>query len=234
MHEKKAFLFIDLIPGLNHIPEHITLSFLVMVLLGMCALAFGSRLNVLTHIVPSRHLSVVNLVDMACSHLFEFCASILDAAQAKEHFGFIASLFFFILFSNLIGLIPGFLPPAENLNTTLALGVVVFLYYNFVGFKTNGFVYAKHFLGPVIWISPLMLVIELVSHLFRPISLALRLRGNIMGDHIILGVFSDLIPPFIPVPALFIALGVFVAFMQAFVFSLMSMVYILLAQAHED
>ena len=91
--------------------------------------------------------------------------------------------------------------------------------------------YLKHFLGPVLWLAPLLLVIEIATHVFRPISLALRLRGNIMGDHVVLGVFSNLVPYLLPV--IFYGLGVFVAFVQAFVFCLMTMVYISLSTAHD-
>jgi F-type H+-transporting ATPase subunit a len=117
------------------------------------------------------------------------------------------------------------------MNTTLALGLFVFLYYNYAGFKAHGFGYLKQFFGPVIWLAPLMFIIEVASHVFRPLSLALRLRGNIMGDHIVLGVFSGLVPYLLPV--IFYGLGVFVAFMQAFVFCLMTMVYISLSTSHD-
>jgi F-type H+-transporting ATPase subunit a len=143
----------------------------------------------------------------------------------------IGTLFVFIFASNLLGLIPVFQPATDNMNTTLALGLFVFLYYNYAGFKAHGAAYLKHFLGPVLWLAPLMLVIELASHLFRPLSLALRLRGNILGDHIVLGVFSGLVPYLLPV--IFYGLGVFVAFMQAFVFCLMTMVYISLSTSHD-
>jgi F-type H+-transporting ATPase subunit a len=117
------------------------------------------------------------------------------------------------------------------MNTTLALGVFVFLYYNFAGLRAHGLSYLKHFLGPVLWLSPLLLFIELASHLFRPLSLALRLRGNIQGDHVVLSVFSGLVPYLLPV--VFYGLGLFVAFLQAFVFCLMTMVYISLSTAKE-
>ncbi len=100
-----------------------------------------------------------------------------------------------------------------------------------MGLKVNGLAYLKHFLGPVLWLGPLMLIIEIASHVFRPLSLALRLRGNIMGDHVVLSIFSDLVP--LVVPMIFYGLGIFVAFVQAFVFCLMTMVYISLSTAHD-
>ena len=95
--------------------------------------------------------------------------------------------------NNLIGLVPGFLPPTENFNTTLALGLFVFLYYNYEGIKVQGIVgHIKHFMGPVWYLAPLMLILELISHSVRPISLGLRLKGNMQGDHMVLSIFSDI------------------------------------------
>jgi F-type H+-transporting ATPase subunit a len=128
-------------------------------------------------------------------------------------------------------MIPGLLPPTDNLNTTFALGAFVFIYYNYVGIKSSGLAYFKHFLGPVLWLSPLILVVEIASHVFRPISLGLRLRGNIMGDHVVLGIFNDLTPYVIPV--VFYGIGLFVCLIQAFVFCLMTMVYISLSATHD-
>ena len=118
------------------------------------------------------------------------------------------------------------------MNTTLGLGVFVFIYFNYVGFKENGFAYIKHFAGPVWWLAPLIFPIEIVSTLFRPISLALRLRGNIMGDHVVVGIFNSITPYLIP--TIFYGMGLFVCFLQAFVFCLLTMVYISLAQGHEE
>jgi F-type H+-transporting ATPase subunit a len=128
-------------------------------------------------------------------------------------------------------MIPGLLPPTDNLNTTFALGLFVFLYYNYVGLRENGLAYLKHFAGPILWLAPLMLIVEIASHVFRPISLGLRLRGNIMGDHVVLGIFNDLVP--IGIPFIFYGIGLFVALVQAFVFCLMTMVYISLSASHD-
>jgi len=121
----------------------------------------------------------------------------------------------------------------EMLATTLACGVVVFFYFNYVGIKEQGLIpYLKHFGGPIIFLAPLMFIIEMIGVLVRPVSLALRLFGNITGDHMVLGIFSDLVP--IGVPVIFLALGIFVSFIQAFVFSLLSTIYVSLALPHDD
>lgn len=148
--------------------------------------------------------------------------------RAWKYFPLIGTLFIYILTCNIMGLIPGLAPPTDNINTNAACALIVFLYYNYVGIKEHGFLnYAKHFLGPVLWLGPLMLVIELVSHIVRPVSLSVRLFGNMTGDHLVLGVFSELTPLLVPI--IFLALGLFISFIQAFVFSLLSIVYIALA-----
>ncbi|HUP57624.1 MAG TPA: F0F1 ATP synthase subunit A [Bdellovibrionota bacterium] len=182
-------------------------------------------------LVPESTLTYRNFFELIAESLFKLTQSVIGHHDAPIYFPIIGTLFVFIFTANLVGLIPGFLPPTDNLNTTMALGMFVFVYYNYVGFKANGAAYLKHFLGPVLWLAPLMLIIELASHIFRPVSLAFRLRGNIMGDHAVLGVFSHLVPYLLPV--IFHGLGVFVSVIQAFVFCLMTMVYISLSSAHD-
>jgi len=182
-------------------------------------------------LVPDAKLTYKNFFEIIAESLYGLTENVIGHHDAATYFPVVGTLFVFIFTSNLIGLIPGILPPTENLNTTLALGAFVFIYYNYAGVRAHGIAYFKHFLGPILWLAPLMLIIEIASHLFRPLSLALRLRGNIMGDHVVLGVFSGLVPYLLPV--VFYGLGVFVAFIQAFVFCLMTMVYISLSTAHD-
>jgi F-type H+-transporting ATPase subunit a len=151
--------------------------------------------------------------------------------NAKKYFPLLGASFFFILFANFLGIIPGFLPPTGNFNVPVACALVIFVMYNFYGFKENGLGYLKHFAGPVIFLAPLMFVIEVISHFVRPVSLSLRLFMNITGDHLILGVFTNLVHYIIP--AIFIGLGIFVSFLQAFIFTVLSAIYISLATAHE-
>lgn len=134
-----------------------------------------------------------------------------------------------ILLSNLIGLVPGFMPPTGNIVVTISLGLCSFVTYNLIGFRKMGFGYLKSFMGPVPT-APFFCVIELVSHIARPMSLGIRLFGNIFGDHQVAGVFLSLVPPVIPIP--FLLLGIFVSFVQTLVFSLLSMIYIALAVEH--
>ena len=189
-------------------------------------------------LVPDSKLTFKNFFEIVAERLYAFVEGTMGHHDAQKFFPFIGSLFLFIFVSNFSGLIPGLLPPTDNINTTLALGLTTFLYYNWVGFKSNGPGYLKHFLGPLLPLAPLMLAIELVSHCVRPISLGLRLRGNISGDHMVLGSFTDLNIAGLPaglfgIPIPFMGLGLFVAFIQAFVFSLLAMVYISLASEHD-
>ena len=235
MHENN-FTWLSLIPGLENAPVHVVFTILiVLILVGTTAVA-RMQLNQVMNtpgggIIPESKMSFRNFFEIIAEKLYGLTESVMGHHEAPIYFPVIGTLFVFIFSANILGLIPGFLPPTENLNTTLALGAFVFLYYNYAGFKAHGVAYLKHFLGPVLWLAPLLLVIEIASHIFRPLSLALRLRGNIMGDHVVLGVFSSLVPYLLPV--IFYGLGVFVAFIQAFVFCLMTMVYISLSTAHD-
>lgn len=148
--------------------------------------------------------------------------------KGRAFFPLIATLALFILVSNLIGLIPGFFPPTANINTTAACAVVVFCATHIVGVKEHGAHYVKHFMGPIIWLAPLMLFIEIIGHLSRVLSLTLRLFGNMQGHELVLMIFFTLgVKYFMPVaPLPMMLMGILVSFIQAFVFMLLSMIYI--------
>lgn len=236
MHEEGGFNLLSHLPIFSELPNHVGMT--ILVALTLVVTTFVARSQLLTvmakgdgGLVPESKLTYRNFFEIIAESLYKLTESVIGHHDTPIYYPVIGTLFVFIFASNLVGLIPVFLPPTDNLNTTLALGLFVFVYYNYAGFKAHGMGYFKQFLGPVLWLAPLMLVIELASHIFRPLSLALRLRGNILGDHIVLGVFSGLVPYFLPV--IFYGLGVFVAFLQAFVFCLMTMVYISLSTSHD-
>lgn len=242
MHEEHPFNWYTLFPGLDQYPNHVVHGVLIAIIMivTMAIARFSLSREMKKEnggIVPPQTLTYRNFFEILAEKLYGLCEQVMGEHEAKIYYPMIGTLFCFIFFSNLIGAIPGFTPPTENLNTTLAFGVFVFIYYNIQGIRANGVLgHVKHFFGPTLtwslcWLAPLMFVIEIVSHVFRPISLGLRLRGNIMGDHVVHGVFSALVP--IGLPVIFLGLGVFVAFIQAFVFSLMTMVYISLSTAHD-
>ncbi len=144
--------------------------------------------------------------------------------KGRPFFPLVATLAIFILVSNLIGLIPGFFPPTANINTTAACAVIVFFSTHIVGIKEHGFHYLKHFMGPIIWLAPIMFFIEVIGHLSRPLSLTLRLFGNMNGHELVLMIFFGLAPFLVPLPMML--MGVLVSFIQAFVFMLLAMIYI--------
>ena len=229
------FSFFQLIPGVSHENLHIVTGAIVGLFL--IALAFIGRLALgrgEVAVTPSGTFSIKGIFEA----LVEFIVGISDLVigeHGRKYVPMFTAIFFYILVNNLIGLIPGVPPATDNINTTLALGVMSFLAYNFFGIKENGLSYLKHFLGPVLLIAPMMLPIELFSHAIRPLTLGLRLQGNIMADHMVLGVFLDLFHNawFIPVPVIFYGMGIFVSCMQAFVFTMLSMIYVSVAIAHD-
>jgi len=228
----KPFTWFDLIPGLEHIDNHIVTAYFIGILLVICGIAATVKLKAVKDpLIPEDKVTFRNLFEIIAEKLYQFCESIMGEHDAKTYFPVVATLFMFVFASNIVGLVPGFLPPTDNINTTLAAGLFVFLYYNFQGLRANGFGYIKHFFGPVWWLGPLIFVIEIASHLFRPLTLAIRLRANIYADHVVLHVFTGLTPYVVPV--IFYGMGVFVSFIQAFVFCLLTMVYISLATAHD-
>ncbi|MCE5280613.1 MAG: F0F1 ATP synthase subunit A [Deltaproteobacteria bacterium] len=144
--------------------------------------------------------------------------------EGRKFFPLIATLGLYILTSNLLGLIPGFESPTANLNTTVSMAIVVFLMTHIVGIKVHGIKYVKQFMGPVWWLTPLMMPIEIISHLSRPLSLSVRLFGNIMGEDIVLAVVLLLVPLLVPLPVF--ALMIFTSVIQTLVFMLLAMMYI--------
>lgn len=211
---------------------HIASAALVAItLIVLGAIAHQKLKKTEKRLIPSTRLTIAGIFDAAGEAILKFIEGVMGD-RAMKFLPLIGTLFLYIFFCNLLSLIPGFLPPTDNINTNLPCALTVFFYYHAVGIKEHGlFKYLKHMTGPIIWLAPLMFAIELISHCVRPISLSVRLFGNITGDHMVLGIFSDLLPQFVPVIFLFLAL--FVAFVQAFVFSLLSTVYIALATEHE-
>ena len=223
--------------------------FMAMFVFGLVTVALASaglnRLSAEERIVPEAKLSIRTFFELIVEGVLGMMRDIIGPT-ADRFLPLIGTLAVFIFVSNVMGLIPGFQPPTANLNTTLALATPVFLATHYYGVREHGISYFKHFFGPIIkWYAlPLMLimlVIEIISHLARPLSLALRLLGNMTGDHMVLAIFmslgsimgmSWLYPLVYPVPLL--ALGLLVCVVQTLVFCLLSMVYIGLAVAHED
>jgi F-type H+-transporting ATPase subunit a len=153
----------------------------------------------------------------------------------KRYLPVIFTLGLFILLGNYAGLIPGLMAPTSNINVTVGLAITTWVYYHFQGFKKQGVVaYLKHFAvppGAPVWMAPLMLVIELISHTSRLLSLSLRLFGNIFGEELVIVILGSIIPFIIPLPMMF--LGLITGGLQAFIFVLLSIIYLQAAVAVE-
>src|ERR1051326_7839678 len=173
-------------------------------------------------------------------HLFEVIYTFLrDEAQSSighegpRFLSFLGTLFIFILFCNLIGIIPGFESPTMNPSVPAGCAVLVFIYYNFMGFKQQGVLkYMAHFAGPVWWLAPFMVPIEIISHMARALSLTIRLFANMLAGEKVTVVFLGL--TYLIAPAVFMGLPVFVSFLQAYIFVLLTMMYLSETVPHEQ
>lgn len=227
------FTWFQYIPFLGSLPHQVSMGIFVSVLI--CVLSYIAFRRISTSeireevLIPHDRLTIRNIFELFAEAVLKFLDDILGH-RGREFLPLIGTLAVFILFSNLLGLVPGFLPPTDNLNTTVACALVVFVATHYYGVRTHGIKYLKHFLGPVLWLAPLMLPIELISHLARILSLSMRLFGNIMADHMLL-TLTLAAPLFLPLflSPLSLVLGVFVSLIQTFIFSLLSMIYISLA-----
>lgn len=220
---------LDKIEGINPDPiMHAALVSLALIGLGIIV----NRSHREKRLLPQeKTFSIANLLEMALGGLMNFMRELMGE-DAKKFLPLIGTTGIFILVSNLMGVIPGFSPPTSNLNTTLAPAIVIVAATHYVGIRTHGAKYIKHFLGPVWWLYPFMLVIELIGHTARVVSLSVRLFGNMFGDHMVLAIFMGITPLLVPVA--FMGLGIFVSCVQAFVFTLLSILYIsgALEEAH--
>jgi F-type H+-transporting ATPase subunit a len=235
-----AFNWTSLIPGVGETYEHVaTLGIASAAVIGMGVAARKSLGTGDTAVIPANKFSLRGVFEMV-TEMIVALADMVIGHQGRRFVPMFAAIFFFILVNNFLGMVPGMTPATENLNTTFAFGIFMFLAYNSFGLREQGvFKYFKHFAGPplpYLWmaipIGALMFCIELVSHFVRPFSLGLRLGNVMMGDHVVLSVFLDLVPAVVPVPFYF--LGMFVCFVQALVFTLLSMVYVAFAVAHDE
>jgi F-type H+-transporting ATPase subunit a len=183
-------------------------------------------------IVPPSRFNLRNLLEMFTDAVMGLAEGVMGKKDAARFLPLIGSLAIVIFFSNALALFPGFIPPTETLKTNLVLALTVFFATHYFGVREHGLKYFKHFIGPFWWLAPLMLPIEIIGHIARPASLALRLMGNMAAKHKVVAAFMALVPFLIPVP--FLILGIVVVVVQTLVFTLLSMVYITMAVAHEE
>jgi len=213
---------------------HVIISAFIVVLLILAAMRYRSRIGGTgkERLIPERKLGNRNFFELIMEATIGLAEGVMGRKKAEKYFPLIGTLVFFILFNNLIGLVPGFVPATDTLKTNLALSLLVFLMYHVYGVAEHGLAYFKHFAGPLWYLAPLMIPIEIISHVARPVSLSLRLMGNIFADHKVVSSFFLLVPILVPLP--FMILGILVCVVQTLVFTLLTMVYIDLAVAHEE
>ena len=216
--EGRLFTFLGAIGG--HAQEWIILSHFVLVIGITMLLARAATKKM--QLVPT---GSQNVMETFIGGIIAMGADTMGETNARRYLPLIGSLAIIIFISNMIGVIPGFEAPTSNINFTLSLALIVFVYYNYVGIKINGFKnYFGHFMGPMPVLAPLMFPIEIISHISRIISLSFRLFGSIRGDDMFLMVLLMLVPWLLPLPGFFLltAFGV----LQAFIFSILTYVYI--------
>jgi F-type H+-transporting ATPase subunit a len=212
--------------GLGHFAHtypHVVYSWVLMAIL----ISFGALATKTISMIPGKGQ---NLSEVIVSGIEDFMVE-TAGEEARWLFPLLATVFLYIFIGNLIGIVPGFLPPTANLNTTASVALIVVIFTHVIGVKYHGVAYIKHFMGPVWWMAPLIFIIEIIGHAARVLSLSFRLFGNMMGHEIVLAILFGLAGAFFaPLPIM--ALGVFVAFVQAFVFFLLSLIYFSSAMEH--
>jgi len=210
-------LLMDIIVNPHVVPHYVSYAFLASILLIAVSLAVRGSLA----LVPR---GTQNFLEVMVESLLKISEENIGHHWGKYFFPLIGTVGLYILVCNFMGLIPGFTAPTSNINTTASMAVPVFLATHYYGIKVHGVKYIKHFLGPIVWLAPMMFIIEFIGHLVRPVTLSVRLFGNMIAKHMILFALGLLAPLIIPVAIL--GLGVLVSLIQAFVFVLLTSLYL--------
>jgi len=220
-----------------------TQKLLTAILTGICLVFIGSKsARILTQrrnklgaekgVIPEARITTPGIFDFFIEAFVSFQDSILGK-ENRKYLPITATVFLYVFVLNIIGLIPGVPAATSTVWTTVPLALFIFISFNYLGIKEQGFGhYMAHFAGPVWWLAWFILPLELFGTVLRILTLNLRLFWNISADHMVLGIFTDLVPFLIPI--IFYALGTFVCFMQAFVPTVLTMIYIMLATQHEE
>jgi len=206
------------------VPDYLVMCFFVALLLILLLGLASRRLSPL----PSKKQSLLELI----LQTFEGLLVDIIGPEGKKFLPVIGTVGLFIFTANMIGLAPGFMSPTSKLNVTAGCALTVFVYYHWQGMKAQGVLkYLKHFAGPIPALAPLLIPIEIISHFSRPVSLSLRLFGNIFAEELLIVVIASIVPFVLPLP--FMAVAIFTAVIQAFVFVLLACIYISGAIVHE-
>jgi len=207
------------------VPDYVVMSLIVAVVL----ILFFSLSSRKPKLIPSKLQNVLELI----IQFFENLLTELIGEKGQKYLPMVATLGLFILACNLLGLVPGFMSPTSKINVTAGCALTVFVYYHWQGIKSLGFFkYLKHFMGPIPLLAPLMIPIEVISHFSRPLSLSMRLFGNIFAEELLILIMVSILPFLLPLP--FMLMAIITAIVQAYVFVLLSCIYIAGAVAHEE
>ncbi len=218
--------------GGDRIPPVILGTWIVMgILLIFGALAAAAIRRAADPVVPDEGGSLRAIGEVLTEFIDGSVHGVIEDHHYRTLVPFFGSLFMFIVVANYFGLIPGMEPPTSDSDLTFALGAICFAFYIIQGFRSQGAWYLRSFLGPVLFLAPLMLPIELADNLFRPFSLGVRLYANMFADHTVLGIFTGL--TYLIAPLAFYALGAIVCIVQALIFMILSLSYVRLASSHE-
>lgn len=230
---EQHFSWFQFVPGLSQLPDHTATATVVAGGLIWCASRARRQLRAAPDpVIPDGTLTMRNALEIAVEFVAGMAESILGP-KARSYLPLYGSFFLFIVVSNFVGFIPGISPPTSNFNVTFGLGVTSFLMYNYFGFRAHGVGYLKHFLGPMPLLAVLMVPLEIIDNCVRPLTLGMRLAANMTADHLVVGIFTDL--TMLVVPVAFLILGSLVCVVQAFVFTMLSLVYVSFAVAgHGD
>jgi F-type H+-transporting ATPase subunit a len=207
------------------VPDYLVMCFFVAVFLILFLGLASRRLSP----IPSKRQSILELIIQT----FEGLLVDIIGPEGKKFLPVVGTVGLFIFTANMIGLAPGFMSPTSKLNVTAGCALTVFVYYHWQGMKAQGVLkYLKHFAGPIPALAPLLIPIEIISHFSRPVSLSLRLFGNIFAEELLIVVIASIVPFVLPLP--FMAVAIFTAVIQAFVFVLLACIYISGAVAHAE
>jgi F-type H+-transporting ATPase subunit a len=216
-----------------HAAEPITAAvFVALLVVGLALAIRGKLVDYEKSVIPDDKLTLRTVFEILIGTFYGLMKDMMGAKRAKRYFPIIGTCACFILFSNLLGLIPGFMAPTGNLNITAGCSLVVFVSFNYYGIKENGLDYFKHLAGPVWWLWWFMFPLELFSMCIRPLTLAVRLMVNMAVDHLLVTVAASMFVLLLPIPIM--VLGTLVIVVQAMVFCLLSAIYISLATEHEE
>ena len=221
-----------------HSAEPVAASICVMLfVLLLAVIVRGALVNQESAVLPETKLTLRTFFEVWIGYWYGMMKDMMGPKRAKQYFPLVGSLSVFIVFSNFLGLIPGFTPPTSNWNVTLGCAAIVFVMFNYYGFKANGLGYAKHLFGPWLgWpyvpVNILLFVVETFSLFIRPMTLSIRLMLNMAVDHLLVTIMLGMVALFLPVPVLI--LSTLICIVQVLVFCLLTSIYITLATEHEE